>query len=389
MWMALADTWHSVANRALTLGAVSFLVTAALVLIMIQLAPRLGLIDQPDKRKIHAKPTPSIGGLSIALACLPIAMFAFPTDRPLLALVAASVLLIAEGIIDDIYDLRWKIRLCVHAAAALILVYFGGVQVTYIGRAFGIWDYHQLGSLAMPFTVLATTGLINALNMIDGIDGLAGTLTIATFAMLGCAGLYVGNAEVVTLMVMLIGGVGGFLIFNIRSPLNRRARTFLGNAGSEFLGLIIAWTCFRLTQTTYHPVAPVLAPFLFAVPVIDCLVLMVRRMAARRSPFSADRNHLHHLLSDAGFSITGVIAVIVSVSLIIGLLASIAVLNHVLEPVLMGVFIALLIGHYALTANRDRAVRVYGVLAQLTRRNLAPLRLASAEVSKTRPQAAE
>jgi UDP-GlcNAc:undecaprenyl-phosphate GlcNAc-1-phosphate transferase len=207
--------------------------------------------------------------------------------------------------------------------------------------------------------------------------------------MLGCAGLYVGNAEVVTLMVMLIGGVGGFLIFNIRSPLNRRARTFLGNAGSEFLGLIIAWTCFRLTQTTYHPVAPVLAPFLFAVPVIDCLVLMVRRMAARRSPFSADRNHLHHLLSDAGFSITGVIAVIVSVSLIIGLLASIAVLNHVLEPVLMGVFIALLIGHYALTANRDRAVRVYGVLAQLTRRNLAPLRLASAEVSKTRPQAAE
>jgi len=366
MWKALASSWHGVADKALTLGAIAFLVTVVLVVILIALAPRLGLVDRPDKRKVHAAPTPAIGGLAIALSSLPLAMIAFPTDRPLLALVAASVLLLSEGVIDDLYDLRWKYRLCAHAAAALVLIYYGGVKVDYIGLAFGVWDYHQLGSFAMPFTVLATTGLINALNMIDGVDGLAGSLTLATLAMLGCAGLYAGNPEVATLAIMMMGAVAGFLVFNLRNPWNPAARTFLGNAGSEFLGLVIAWSCFRLTQNHYHPVAPVLAPFLFSVPVIDCLVLMVRRMAARRSPFSADRNHLHHLLADAGFSITGLIAVIVATSLAIGLLASIALINHLAEPIFIAAFAVLLAGYFALTANRERAVRLFGILARLT-----------------------
>ena len=366
MWTALASSWREVAGRSLTLGGLAFLATVILVAILIPLAPRLGLMDRPDRRKAHAASTPAIGGLGIALGILPLAMFAFPTDRPLLALVAASVLLLTEGVLDDIYDLRWKYRLCCHAAAALVLVYYGGVKVDYIGVAFGVGHYHQLGSLAMPLTVLATTGLINALNMIDGIDGLAGSLTMATLAMLGCAGLYAGNLEVASLTVMLMGAVAGFLVFNLRTPLNPSARTFLGNAGSEFLGLVIAWSCFRLTQNHTHPVAPVLAPFLFSVPVIDCLVLMVRRIVAGRSPFSADRNHLHHLLADAGFSITGVIGVILTASLVIGLLASLAMLARVIEPAFIIAFVALLVGYYVLIADRESAVRRFGVLARLT-----------------------
>jgi UDP-GlcNAc:undecaprenyl-phosphate GlcNAc-1-phosphate transferase len=366
MWTALAISWREVAEKALALGGLAFLGTVVVVLILIPLAPRLGLMDRPDKRKAHAAPMPAIGGLAIALSTLPLAMFAFPTDRPLLALVAASVLLLTEGVLDDIYDLRWKYRLCCHAAAALVLVYYGGVKVDYIGAAFGVGHYHQLGSLAMPFTVLATTGLINALNMIDGVDGLAGSLTLATLGMLGCAGLYAGNLEVASLAIMLMGSVAGFLVFNLRNPVNPAARTFLGNAGSEFLGLAIAWMCFRLTQNHVHPVAPVLAPFLFSVPVIDCLVLMVRRIAEGRSPFAADRNHLHHLLADAGFSITGVIAVILAVSLAIGMLASLAMVARVIEPAFIFAFGLLLIAHYVLTADRERAVRLFGVLARLT-----------------------
>ena len=365
MWTALANSWREVADKALTLGAFAFLVTVVLVVVLIPLATQLGLVDRPGKRKVHAAATPAVGGLAIALSILPIAMFAFPTDRPLLALVGASVLLLTEGVLDDIYDLRWKYRLCCHAAAALVLVYYGGVQVDYIGKAFGVWNSHQLGSLAMPFTVLATTGLINALNMIDGVDGLAGSLTFATLAMLGCAGLYVGNLEVATLSIMLAGAVAGFLVFNLRTPLNPVARVFLGNSGSEFLGLVIAWSCFRLTQNHDHPVAPVLAPFLFSIPVIDCLVLMVRRMAARRSPFSADRNHLHHILADAGFSMTSVIALIVAASLLIGLLATIALIAQVPEPWFVGVFIVMLAAHFALTADRERAVRLFGALARM------------------------
>ena len=390
MWTALASSWREVADKAPALGGLAFLVTIVLVAILTPLAPRLGLMDRPGKRKAHAAPTPAVGGLAIALGILPLAMFAFPTDRPLLALVAASVILLTEGVLDDVYDLRWKYRLCCHAVAALVLVYYGGVKVDYIGMAFGIGHYHQLGSLAMPFTVLATTGLINALNMIDGIDGLAGSLTMATLGMLGCAGLYAGNLEVASLTVMLMGAVAGFLVFNLRTPLNPSARTFLGNAGSEFLGLVIAWSCFRLTQNHLHPVAPVLAPFLFSIPVIDCLALMVRRITAGRSPFSADRNHLHHLLADAGFSITGIIAVILTLSLAVGLLASLAMLARVIEPAFIAAFVVLLVIHYGLTANRERAVRRFGVLARLTgQRRAREMAHEQAAFSRAAPQAAE
>jgi len=356
MWVTLTSGSQVAGARALTFGVLAFLVSAMIVALLIPVAPRLGLIDHPDRRKIHSGPTPAIGGLAIALCILPLAMFTLPIDRPLLALVAAGVLLISEGVLDDIYDLRWKYRLCAHAAAALVLVYFGGVKVDYIGAAFGIWHYHQLGLLAMPFTVLATTGLINALNMIDGVDGLAGSVAVATLAMLACAGFYVGNAEVATLAIMLIGAVAGFLAFNMRTPWNRSAKTFLGNAGSEFLGLVIAWCCFRLTQTNSHPVTPVLAPFLFAVPVLDCLALVAHRLRRGRSPFAADRDHLHHLLMDAGFPIAGVIAVIVGASLIIGLTAALASLWRLPEPYFIVAFIGLLAAHFAFTNNRARAV---------------------------------
>jgi UDP-GlcNAc:undecaprenyl-phosphate GlcNAc-1-phosphate transferase len=365
MWMALATGAHFAGAKALIFGGLAFLGSAMIVAILIPLAPRLRLIDRPDRRKIHAGPTPAIGGLAIALCILPLAMFTLPADRPLLALVTASVLLLSEGVLDDIYDLRWKYRLCAHAAAALVLVYFGGVKVDYIGAAFGIWNYHRLGILAMPFTVLATTGLINALNMIDGVDGLAGAVTVATLTMLACAGLYVGNAEVATLAIMLIGAVAGFLAFNMRTPWNRSAKTFLGNAGSEFLGLVIAWCCFRLTQTNSHPVTPVLAPFLFAVPVLDCLALVAHRLRRGRSPFAADRDHLHHLLMDAGFPVAGVIAVIVGASLIIGAAAAIASLWHLPEPCFILAFVGLLAAHFVFTNNRSRAVASLANFAML------------------------
>jgi len=366
MWMAIVGNWHLIGDRALMLGVLAFLATLAIVAILIPLAPRVGLIDHPNKRKIHAGPMPAIGGLGIALGILPLAMFALPADRPLMALVAASALLLCEGVLDDIYDLRWAYRLSAHAAAALVLVYFGGVQVNYIGAVFGIWNYHQLGALAMPFTVLATTGLINALNMIDGVDGLAGSVTVATLAMLACAGLYVGNMEVPILAIMLIGALGGFLAFNMRLPWNRSAKTFLGNAGSEFLGLVIAWCCFRLTQTNFHPVAPVLAPFLFAIPVLDCVVLMAHRIRRGRSPFAADRDHLHHLLSDAGFPVGGVIGIVVGASLIIGLLAAIALALHVPEPYFIVAFVGLLVAHFTFTNNRARAVATFASLFKIS-----------------------
>jgi UDP-GlcNAc:undecaprenyl-phosphate GlcNAc-1-phosphate transferase len=141
------------------------------------------------------------------------------------------------------------------------------------------------------------------------------------------------------------GCVLGFLLFNLRTPWNPRATVFLGG-GSEILGLWVAWASFRLTQTPGHPVTPVLAPFLIAPPVIDCLVLIVRRVRAGRSPFAADREHLHHRLLDAGMSVTGVVLALTGVSFAIGFVAANARRAHVPEPLFPVVYLAAVVGYF-------------------------------------------
>lgn len=365
MWGSLWLGWIQISSVAISACAAAFVLTLLFSLSLIRLAPRLGLIDRPGGRKAHAAPTPAIGGLAIALGCIPVAIYVFPPGRPLESLAVASVILLTTGILDDLYNLRWHYRIFAHVAAALVLVYFGGVRVDSIGRALGV-DGHTLGILSAPFTVLATTGLINAVNMADGLDGLAGSIAMATLAMLTAAALYAENSGLATGLILVMGSVAAFLVFNLRTPWNPKARTFLGNAGSEFLGLLIAWACFRLTQTPAHPVTPVLAPFLISVPVIDCLALMAHRIRSGRSPFSADRNHLHHLMIDAGFSISGVIFVVVAESLAIGLLAAFALLRHISQPLFVLCFLGFLAVHFFATARRPRALAIYGRLAKLS-----------------------
>jgi UDP-GlcNAc:undecaprenyl-phosphate GlcNAc-1-phosphate transferase len=154
-------------------------------------------------------------------------------------------------------------------------------------------------------------------------------------------------------LVVMAGCVAGFLAFNLRTPWRPRATVFLGG-GAEILGLWIAWAAFRLTQTPGHPVTPVLAPFLIAPPVIDCLVLIVRRLRAGYSPFFADRNHMHHRLLDIGFTPGAVVATLVGLTLLIGLAASVARRSHVPEPLFPAIFLAAA-GAYFYASQRPTA----------------------------------
>lgn len=115
------------------------------------------------------------------------------------------------------------------------MVYGGGVRIERIGLVFGIGST-GLGALSVPFTVFATVGIINALNMIDGVDGLAGAISLAGLSMLAAAASYSGNLELAERLVIFIGAVLGFLLMNMRFPWQPRARVFMGNAGSAFLG---------------------------------------------------------------------------------------------------------------------------------------------------------
>jgi UDP-GlcNAc:undecaprenyl-phosphate GlcNAc-1-phosphate transferase len=192
--------------------------------------------------------------------------------------------------------------------------------------------------------------------MIDGVDGLAGVTCLVTASLIAVAAAYAGNWRLSIGMLLVDGALAAFLLFNLRTPWNPRATLFLGNAGADLLGLVIAAACFRLTQNGHHPVGTQLAPFLLALPVVDCMVLMVRRARAGKSPFVGDRNHFHHLLWDAGYSANAIVAIIAGSTALLGILAAVALKLHAPAPLFTLAFVALLIGHFRFTHVRERAV---------------------------------
>lgn len=355
--------------------AASFSAVAALIYLLDPFARKIGLLDWPGGRKDHSVPTPVTGGLAIAFGTITPALLLTPPNPQVVGLGIAAVILIVVGVLDDLKDIRWYWRILAQVAAALCIIFIGDVKVEQIGPVFGLGRL-ALGDLSVPFTVLATVGLINALNMADGLDGLAGSMAICALAMLAAAAAYAGNDDLTHGLLMLVGAVAAFLMFNLRLPWRRRARVFLGNSGSAYLGLIIAWAAFRLTQNPSHPVSPVLAPFLVAPPVIDCLVLMARRVMHRKSPFKADRTHIHHLLLDGGFSVTAVVLGLSMASLLLGLGAAMAMRADVPHPLFLVTYLAMTAAYFAFSADPDRAT---AVIARLTRGGAAAAKPGSSE----------
>lgn len=335
----------------------------AFVWLLQPFANRLGLLDHPhSERKDHGRPTPVTGGLGMILALglffllVPVAMT--PARWSFLL---GSLVLIMVGLADDIHDLRWWWRILAQVVAALLMVYLGDVRVEQLGRVFGLDDL-SLGPLSVPFTVFATVGMINAVNMIDGADGIAGMLVSAALLMLAAAAWYAGNDALVHVALAVMAVVIGFLAHNFPLPWRPKARVFMGNAGSGFLGFAIAWISFRLTQNPGHPVSPVLALWLIPIPVMDCLVLIVRRWREGRSPFSAGRDHIHHIMRDAGFSASGLAIALTAFSLVAGLGVAVAMLLDVPDPLLLCAFLAMCGVWYWLTSRRERAVALFRAL---------------------------
>lgn len=353
-WLVEAGVPHALAAAALTW----------LVLKLLHpVAPRLNLLDYPTVRKDHAHPTPITGGLAMLAAFVVMAAVTigdFATDT-LVSFSAAALLVSGVGLLDDRYDVRWYWRVLAQVAAALIMIYGAGVRVEQIGPVFGL-DSLALGWLSVPFTVFATVGIINAVNMIDGADGLAGLLVAVCLVMLAAAALYAGNDGLSRHTLVVAGAVGAFLLYNMRFPWQPRAKAFMGNAGSAFLGLVVAWVVFRLTQNPGHPVNPVLALWLIPVPIADCLVLTVRRTREGRSPFAAGRDHVHHFMRDAGFGPTQGAVALAVFSLVCGLVAGQAMRLDVPHPVILVAFLLLCVWWYWLSARRERVVKFFRAL---------------------------
>lgn len=361
---------ESAIQGVLLAGAVTWL----LVWLLKPVAWRLNLLDFPRGRKGHEAATPVTGGLAMTLGTIAGGLVAVRTASPELTyLILGMALLLAVGLLDDLRDLRWWVRILAQVAAALGLYYGGGVRVEQLGGVFGFPDL-TLGPLSLPLTVIATVGLINAINLIDGVDGLAGSLVLSALLMLSAAAVYAGNGELAGEVLILAGAVFGFLAWNLRVPGRTRAAAFMGNSGSALLGLAIAWVCFRLTQNPGHPVSPVLALWLLPVPVMDCLVLIVRRRREGRSPFSAGCDHIHHCLRDAGWGPLGIVTVLSGFSLLCGLAAGQAMRLDIPNPLILLAFLGMCVGWYWLSRRRERAIMVFSTLRAVLLGNVASVR---------------
>jgi len=299
------------------LHAVAFPVTAALIPFFRRHAPQLGVVDVPGGRKQHHGAVPLVGGLAMFGGLVAVALIALATDNFFdrhAFFFAAVSLLVATGFVDDRIGLSPRVRFVLQAIAASIMVYGAEIRLDNFGNLFGFGDV-TTGALAAPITVFAVLGVINAMNMIDGVDGLAGG--IALIALLVFAAFVAASGQLhTTLLLPLIAVIAGFMLFNLRTPWRSQASVFMGDAGSVLLGFALAWYAVNLAEVR-QVFTPVTAIWILAIPLMDTTALMIRRVRKGRSPFDADREHLHHILQRAGFTPGQTVAIVYALSLLL------------------------------------------------------------------------
>ncbi|MBM4197390.1 MAG: undecaprenyl/decaprenyl-phosphate alpha-N-acetylglucosaminyl 1-phosphate transferase [Gammaproteobacteria bacterium] len=301
-----------------TVFALAFGICVALVLVLRPLAVRVGLVDVPDSRKRHSGPVPLIGGLAIFLTA--VLVHSLPEidklpvyDPTATGFLLSGLVLVVVGLADDLFELSIGFRFIAQIAAALVLVYASGAVLQDLGQLAPGAGHLGLGILAVPFTVFATVGVINALNMCDGLDGLSGTQTMISLTGFAVAVGIWGEPTHGALLALLAGATAGFLLFNLRLPGLGKAVVFLGDAGSMFLGLALAWCAIAFSQGPDAALSPAAALWFVLVPTIDAVAMMLRRILKRRSPFYPDREHLHHIFLLAGFSVSQTVAIMAGI----------------------------------------------------------------------------
>ncbi|MGO9018929.1 MAG: glycosyltransferase family 4 protein [Syntrophobacteraceae bacterium] len=274
---------------------ISVFTTIALIPVFSSLAVHLRILDIPDERKVHSRPIPRSGGLAMALGALIPIVFWLPFDGSLKAIVAGTAIVVLFGFIDDSRGLSYLWKFAAQIAAALIVTCYGGVWIRDLGAL--LPEAVQLPVwIGIPLTVIVIVGATNAINLSDGLDGLAGGISIMSFLCIAYLAYLGGDLMVVLLSIAMIGAIFGFLRFNTHP-----ATLFMGDAGSQFLGFWAVSLSLKITQAD-HGFNRLLPMMILGMPILDTISVMLGRIASGKSPFVADKNHLHHRFMKLGLS---------------------------------------------------------------------------------------
>lgn len=322
-----------------SLAFLSPLLAAVLVHALLKPAHRFGLVDHPGGRKDHQAPTPLVGGLAIITTVVGLQLLAGTLPFESLSLLFAVGITLAVGLADDAHEIGHRSKFFAQIAAALVVASGTGEHMTHFGDLFGLGPI-ELGKWSHVVTVISIIGLMNAINMIDGLDGLAGSIVVPPLVVYTLLALD-GSAESLAFEILLLAGaIVGFLYYNLRSPWRPRALAFMGDTGGMLLGLLLAWYSIKFSGTDESAISPITAVWILAVPLLDMGSVMLLRVFQRKSPFHADRQHMHHVLLSAGYSVGQVVAIMSFVSLLAGALAVYAERTGVPESTLFAAFIA-------------------------------------------------
>ena len=291
----------------------AMVVTMAWIPVFCRQAAGWGIVDRPGARKVHAAAIPRVGGIAMTIGVLVAAFIVVPigtADRCFLASVGVLTLF---GILDDRFDLDYRIKMVGQLLAVIIVVLGGDIQIHSITLderlMLPVW-------VSLPLTIVFLVGITNAVNLADGLDGLAGGTTLLCLGALAMLAHGSGQLICAALAMAFAGAVLGFLRFNTFP-----ASVFMGDAGSQVLGFAVGVLGVRATQSGDSAVSAAIPILLLAIPILDTLSVMVQRMSEGRSPFSADKNHIHHKLLKLGFDHHEAVMVIYAVQADLFLLA--------------------------------------------------------------------
>lgn len=282
------------------LAVIAFLISLGVTPFVIKLAFKIGAVDVPkEKRKIHNKPMPRMGGFAIFIAFvlgLVISQGAITTTER--GIIIGATVIVIGGILDDVMELKPKSKLAFQVLAAVILI-LHGIYINSITNPFSSLSdgFINTNIFAIPMTIIWVVGVTNALNLIDGLDGLAAGVGFIASVTIYMVAILAERNSVATLTAILAGSILGFLPYNFNP-----ASIFMGDTGSQLLGFLLAAISMEgavKSATTFVVVVPILA---LGLPIYDTLFAVIRRKVNGKSIMEADRGHLHHRLLDLGLS---------------------------------------------------------------------------------------
>jgi UDP-GlcNAc:undecaprenyl-phosphate GlcNAc-1-phosphate transferase len=291
-------------DNILLSGGLAFLITFFSIPVIIEVAKDKKLFDEPDERKVHHAVIPTLGGLGIFAGFIVASLLGVPSSVPPVFqyFIAAIMVIFFLGIKDDILILSASKKFIGQLVAAGIIIKFGGIQISDMHGFLGLHVIpHTASVLLTVFTIVVIT---NSFNLIDGVDGLAGSLGLLTSSIFGIYFLATSQLMYAVMAFSLVGSLLAFLIYNF-SP----AKIFMGDTGSLLIGLlnsifVIKFISVAADTSLGLPLqsAPAIGFAILIVPLFDTLRVVTIRIISRRSPFTPDRNHIHHFMLELGMS---------------------------------------------------------------------------------------